>query len=405
MSRADEKRKHRERIKVIRKKKRNIFLVFLVGVAAVLAFVFWPRLELVGHSEVALPYNQRFKDPGVKLNSQEKGERLSIADYDTEGRTNPAKPGKYKITYSYTFLGIRSSVSRTVIVKKQQDREGPKITLKGDASMTLPLGTPYEEPGAEVADNEDKKAQDRLKISGSVDVNTPGTYTITYEDTDEADNISKVTREVIVANGIIYLTFDDGPNDEVTPQVLQILKDENVKATFFVTGNGSDEVLKQTFDAGNAIGLHTFTHDYKSIYASADAYFQDLSQIAERVKRVTGTESHLVRFPGGSSNTISAQYAPGLMSALVNEVQNRGYQYFDWNVSSGDGSQQSAPEIPYQNVTTALMPGQDNVVLMHDTKQNSANALKGIIDFGKQQGYGFKTLSEDSFPAHHSVNN
>jgi len=194
-------------------------------------------------------------------------------------------------------------------------------------------------------------------------------------------------------DNIIYLTFDDGPDDATTPQLLSILKEEKIHTTFFVTGHGSDQLIKQECADGHKIGLHTMTHDYGSVYASPAAYFTDLQQISDRVFRLTGQRSMMVRVPGGSANQVSHGFMPQILPQLV----QAGYKYFDWNVSSGDGGFEATPEEPYQHVTTTLVPHSKNVVLMHDTKQNSIDAVKRIIEFGKANNYKFETLNMDSW--------
>src|SRR5699024_5238173 len=101
----------------------------------------------------------------------------------------------------------------------------------------------------------------------------------------------------------VYLTFDDGPSEN-TGRILDILKQYNIKATFFVTGNNQehDDMIKRAFDEGHSIGLHTYTHDYASVYASEEAYFDDLKKISDLVESIIGQKSYLIRFPGGSSN-------------------------------------------------------------------------------------------------------
>ena len=145
---------------------------------------------------------------------------------------------------------------------------------------------------------------------------------------------------------IVYLTFDDGPSKN-TQRVLDILDQYGAKATFFVVGHDPDhyDMIKKAYDDGNTIGLHSFTHDYAQVYSSEDAYFNDLDQIAQVVNDQIGYVPYLVRFPGGSSNTISEKYCPGIMDVLVNDVPARGYQYYDWNASSGDGAVCSTDQV------------------------------------------------------------
>ena len=136
---------------------------------------------------------------------------------------------------------------------------------------------------------------------------------------------------------VIYLTFDDGPSRN-TSYILDVLKSENVKATFFITGKGSDYIIKREYEEGHSIGLHTYSHNYKAIYSKVDAYFKDIEAVNQRLCDITTTRSKIVRFAGGSSNTISRRYKKGIMSELTKEVIARGYKYYDWNIDSGDAS-------------------------------------------------------------------
>ncbi|MBR2803421.1 polysaccharide deacetylase [Candidatus Saccharibacteria bacterium] len=203
--------------------------------------------------------------------------------------------------------------------------------------------------------------------------------------------------------GTIYLTFDDGPGD-YTNELLNILARQHVKATFFVTGNGEDEMIAREYREGHAVGLHTLSHNYFYIYSSVDNFFDDLYAVQERVKNITGQTSMLMRFPGGSSNTVSRRYQRGIMSELTAEVEARGFTYFDWNVLSGDAGETTDTGEVVWRVTSALREG-ENVVLQHDIKDFSVAAVEEIIKFGKDNGYKFDKLSSKSFTAHHGVNN
>lgn len=205
--------------------------------------------------------------------------------------------------------------------------------------------------------------------------------------------------------GTIYLTFDDGPS-EYTNALLDTLKKYNVKATFFVTGRGDDAVILREFNEGHAVALHTFSHNYSLIYSSVENYFADLSQISERVKRITGEDAKVIRFPGGSSNTVSAKYDGPIriMSILANEVSKRGFVYFDWNVDSNDAGNINSSDIVYSNVVSHLKEG-TNVVLQHDTKNFSIEAVGRIIEYGLNNGYDFRVLDINSPPIRHGINN
>jgi peptidoglycan/xylan/chitin deacetylase (PgdA/CDA1 family) len=204
---------------------------------------------------------------------------------------------------------------------------------------------------------------------------------------------------------IVYLTFDDGPGPD-TERLLDVLKKYNVKATFFVTCNRANyrNAIKRAASEGHTIGLHTCSHDYARVYASDDAYFADLNEVSNMVKELTGKETRLIRFPGGSSNTVSKTYSEGIMSRLVNEITARGYTYFDWNVSSGDAGNIFDAGTVYNNITRNLR-GDYSVVLQHDIKGFSVDAVEAVIQFGQKYGFTFKALDASSPTAHHRINN
>lgn len=204
---------------------------------------------------------------------------------------------------------------------------------------------------------------------------------------------------------VMYLTLDDGPSYN-TPAVLDILDRYHVKATFFVTNEMPEYayLIKEAYDRGHTIGLHTYSHNYASVYASVEAYFQDLDAIGKVVCEQIGYVPCFIRFPGGSSNTISANYMPGIMTQLADEVHNRGYQYYDWNASSGDGSVLGTEEL----VANATRFTENNLVLLsHDAaaKETTVEALPRIIEYYQSQGYVFKALDREAYAPHHGINN
>ena len=132
-----------------------------------------------------------------------------------------------------------------------------------------------------------------------------------------------------------------------------------------------------------------------------------MDRVQNRVKSVTGETTHLMRFPGGSSNTVSAKYdgRSHIMTTLTREADERGYTYFDWNVLSGDAGETTETDRVVENVTNALKQGSSSVVLQHDIKGFSVDAVERIIQYGLENGYIFDKLSPGSFTAHHNVNN
>ena len=203
------------------------------------------------------------------------------------------------------------------------------------------------------------------------------------------------------------MTFDDGPS-QYTGELLDVLSKYNVKATFFVTGRNSNyfHYIKRAYDEGHTIGLHTYSHNYSLVYSSIDAYFSDLNSINEIVREQTGSYSNIIRFPGGSSNTVSRNYTVGIMSQLSSLVESKGYKYFDWNVSSGDASSVILDSSSYaQNVINGLGNGSYYVVLQHDTNVNSIRAVSNIIEYGLSHGYSFRAIDINSPTVHHRIAN
>ena len=154
-------------------------------------------------------------------------------------------------------------------------------------------------------------------------------------------------------------------------------------------------------------GLHTFSHNYGAVYASTDAYFQDLDAVGQVVKEQIGYVPSIIRFPGGASNTVSAKYCPGIMSSLVNMVHERGYEYYDWNASSADGGVVTADQAYQAAISQAQAGTKDIILLFHDseTKQTTVDALTAIIEYYKSQGYEFRPIKRGGFVYQHGVAN
>lgn len=320
----------------------------------------------------------------VKISKIDNNLRYSVAD----------SSGNYIVKY------------RKVIYK---DVEKPSLVLNGNDIMTTYLNEEFIDPSFSVTDNCDKNITKKVKVIGSVDTTKAGTYTITYKVKDKSKNKTELKRTVLVNKkeqpGTIYLTFDDGPKSGTTNVILDILRDEGVKATFFVTNKGPDDLIKREFDEGHSIGLHTASHNYQLIYSSTTNYFNDLEEVHNRVLNLTGIDSRVIRFPGGSSNTISKKYSPGIMSTLTRETLIRGYKYYDWNINSGDAGLTTDKNEEYKNVINHLSHDKVNIVLMHDIKPHTRDALKKIIDYGKSNGYRFDKITNETEMMTQKVNN
>lgn len=204
----------------------------------------------------------------------------------------------------------------------------------------------------------------------------------------------------------IYLTFDDGPSPN-TPRIISILNSYGIKATFFVKNTSYNGYMKDIVDNGNVIALHSYTHDYKRIYSSDEAFYQDLQDISDLVYLQTGVRSNIMRFPGGGSNTVSKKYSPGIMTRLTQGVADRGYIYYDWNCSSGDAIKNTVPKDTIVANCKRVPAAKNVIVLLHDTdaKSTTVEALPKIIEYYQSCGYTFSTITADTPPVHHKVNN
>lgn len=200
----------------------------------------------------------------------------------------------------------------------------------------------------------------------------------------------------------VCLTFDDGPS-KTTPDVLAALNTAGVHGTFFVVATDYNEkylpLLTEAAAAGHQIALHSASHEYSDIYQSSDAYWEDIALLKERIAPYVDVESiRYLRFPGGSTNTVSRRYGgKGLMKQLKAEVEQKGLQWVDWNVCAEDavGGHPSADTI-YRNVVHETGEQTHCVVLMHDSAstRTTAEALPDIIQWYADNGYTFLTVAE-----------
>ena len=205
---------------------------------------------------------------------------------------------------------------------------------------------------------------------------------------------------------VIYLTFDDGPSVH-TRQLLRILDRYGAKATFFLVDTGlcGEELLQQMVRSGHSIGIHSMSHDFETIYSSDEAYMEDALAMQALVLQRAGITTMLLRFPGGSSNTVSCRYNKGIMSRLIRMVEEAGFTYFDWNVDSRDAAGCRNAEEIYQNVISGIQGKTWAVVLQHDVTSYSVQAVERILIWGKCNGYRFCALNESSPQCHHPVQN
>ena len=200
-----------------------------------------------------------------------------------------------------------------------------------------------------------------------------------------------------------YLTFDDGPSN-LTVEVLDILREKEVPATFFVLGKsikGSEATLNRIAQEGHAIGNHTYSHNYQYIYKNVDNFLTDFYKCEELIFQITGLRPKILRYPVGTNNQSSKLYGEKhIMNKISQELEGNGYTYFDWNVSSRDanGQDYTIDELVDMTLSQAKLKN-DSIILFHDTasKSKTVKALPMIIDGLREQGFIFNLLSESSF--------
>lgn len=299
----------------------------------------------------------------------------------------------------------------------EYDATPPIIFLEGGETIHVPVGTKFREPGYTAYDNKDGDITDRVVSrleQESFVWYLPGTYSIRYEVTDNNGNTTVEIRTIILEaqehsvevdpeGKTIFLTFDDGPCPD-TVHLLDVLKKYNVKATFFVVDTGYPEIMKRIVEEGHSIGVHTRTHRYNEIYASPEAYFEDLMGMQQVIYDATGVRTYLMRFPGGSSNLVSSG-SKGIMTFLTNAVQDAGFSYFDWNVDSDDAGKAMSKNAVLNNIRKGVGDKKTSLVLQHDIHPYSVDAVEDLIAWGMANGYTFLPLSQNSPGMHHKVLN
>lgn len=213
---------------------------------------------------------------------------------------------------------------------------------------------------------------------------------MTSDSDGKYEDITASRPEYTVTDGkVAYLTFDDGPS-KYTPQILDILRENDIKATFFITGwciDGKEHILKQVADEGHTIALHSYSHDYDKIYASRRAWLDDFAKVYGKVYAVTGQKPWAFRFPGGSYNSYNRDTADGIIA----EMQKRGFAYYDWNAATADASSSATYDSCMDYLQNSI--GSDHeVVLMHDSLELTPQYLQDVIDYIKGEGYSFETI-------------
>ena len=394
-----------------------VITLLILAVLAGGAFGFYtytnPQITLKGDKTMEVTMKDGYQEPGAEA---------SFAFHDIsshiqiQSHVNDKKVGTYTVTYTVKYLDKTATEERTVNVI---DKEPPEITLKDGENVSIRPGSKFTDPGAEAVDDSDGDVSKNITSKGVVDTFNKGDYEITYTVSDSYGNEGTAVRTVTVegepvreVKGVIYLTFDDGPSTEVTPKILKTLEKYEVPATFFVIDYGTDakkiKLMKRAIKDGCTIAVHGYSHDYSKIYKSVPAFKENVTKLHDKLQKDLGYDAFAMRFPGGSSNTISKHYCEGIMTDLVKEIQKEGYLYSDWNVDSTDASGNNVPvKTLVSHVKKGCSKKTYNVILMHDSdaKMTTAKALPEIIEWGLEEGYKFKAMTPNSPTVHHPVNN
>lgn len=366
-----------------------------------------PVITLDGDENYILNFGTEYVEPGFRASDNYDG------DITEKVETQKIEKDEENYDIKYTVKDSSNNEAKCVRHIKIVDNEAPAITLNGNQIVSIILGNPYNESGATAIDNKDGDVSSKIKISGNVDTSKEGVYLITYTVQDAKGNSSEEHRKVIVNSvekaGIIYLTIDDGPSTTITPQILDILKEKGVHATFFVLDYSDDteHLIKRELEEGNSVGIHGYSHNYSEIYSSADACYENITKLQQKIYNSTGKQVKIVRFPGGSSNTVSKNYCEGVMTQISQRILSEGYRYYDWNVDSCDAGGAKNKDAVFNNVTSSLKHGRSNVVLMHDFSGNTKTleALPDIIDYGLENGYVFDIITDETPMVTHSILN
>lgn len=194
----------------------------------------------------------------------------------------------------------------------------------------------------------------------------------------------------------VYLTFDDGPS-KYTSAILDLLKQYNIKATFFIIYDSSEQaktIYNRIIDEGHELGIHSTTHAYNQIYTSTKAYLEDFHTTENLLYTATGVKPKIFRFPGGSINS----YNRNTYTEIIAEMLRRGYLFYDWNVNAADAEPKSSVNSIITNVTYGTLKWNKSIVLFHDTKKDTLEALPTIIKELTQRGAVFRKLDNTVKP-------
>ncbi len=350
----------------------------------------------------------------VKLYNQLKyGEADAEPVQTPQNRFWDLKESEYPFAMQAYALGIINGTDETTFSPKNGVLRGelalmlvrvvqkavPGANTAGAEAMAFPDYVPdWQIPALQFAVSRGITSGRNEEAAGAYDPLTLGEAMDMIENTRLAAPEFAITRPQFRVKKA-YLTFDDAVSDN-TYSILDTLDRYDAKATFFLNFGADPNLLLRMRDSGHAVGNHTWSHDYAAIYSSPQSFWADFDREQQYLEGILGYSPRLMRFPGGSNNTVSHKYGgKNLMYTLAAQANEYGYLYFDWNVSSGDASGGLASKDSIvQNVLSGAKNKDSAVILMHQSKPKTttAEALPEIIEGLRGMGFVLLPLSEDS---------
>ena len=291
---------------------------------------------------------------------------------------------KYDMTYAQM-----NNINKGIVHASGSSDNSNETLSKGSNSLTVKKEHNYKK-GTSFQTNDDSNSMVDIKVE-TVSQNTKEDIKDIKDEVDE--DITELK------NKKVYLTFDDGPSKNTT-QILDILDEYNIKATFFVVGktdNYSKDIYRRIVDEGHSLGLHSYSHRYEIIYESLDNFQYDLYKLQEFLYDVTNYKANIYRFPGGSGNEVSEED----IEVFVEFLNDNNITYFDWNVMNGDASSKGVTvEESYNNVINGVKIYKNSVVLMHDAnnKLSTVESLPLIIETLLENEFEILPLSNEVKP-------
>lgn len=255
---------------------------------------------------------------------------------------------------------------------------------------------------------EQKAADAKTETTESQTESATETTTVPQNEHTNPKNAKEAEALEASSENRVYLTFDDGPSAN-TDEILDILKENNTKATFFIIKRDDPESIarmKRMYDEGHTVAMHTVSHEYPLVYADLPAYKEDVDGIKTFIDDTLGIDCKFYRFSGGSSNTIYKHYGISDIHECIDYLDSRGIKYFDWNISNSDSENKKySPAELAANVVEYIGDTGVYNVLQHDApaKKNTVQSLQIIIDDLKAKGYTFCQITDNTVPVHHHI--